>query len=199
MPKLIMSLRSGLLSESTNALNTLLIRSSDQNCNSDMKLTKYHGFLKLLLEYFKRFLSELLPDLFDYEASNRSNQFDGNNNLDNQELSLMDLDNQIINVDHFENEKSINHQHSSSNETTHLIKDNSFILTSLHPRRKTSGVDDERLKLIESTNELNAKSKHFKMNFENEAKIIELNPLCTISEFEEDNYQKMHLHFKYNT
>src|SRR5690606_26314026 len=63
--RLMMSLKSGLLAESTWALDMLSIFVNDDAASLFLGLEKLPGLLEILLEYYKRYLSEMFNNLFD--------------------------------------------------------------------------------------------------------------------------------------
>ena len=70
--KLMMSLKSGLLAETTWALDVLSILLHDDSTYLYFGLQHLPGLLELLLEHFKIYLSEIFKDLFkDIEIENR--------------------------------------------------------------------------------------------------------------------------------
>lgn len=63
-----MSLKSGLLAESTWALDTINILLYDDNSISTFNLCQLPGFLELVVEYFRRCLIEIFGILKEYEV-----------------------------------------------------------------------------------------------------------------------------------
>ena len=75
--KLMMSLKSGLLAESTWALDVLSILLHDDSTYSYFSLQNLPGLLELLLEHFKLYLSEIFTDLFkDIVIENGANEIE---------------------------------------------------------------------------------------------------------------------------
>uniref|UniRef100_A0A673FUL0 AT-rich interactive domain-containing protein 1A-like n=1 Tax=Sinocyclocheilus rhinocerous TaxID=307959 RepID=A0A673FUL0_9TELE len=66
--RVMMSLKSGLLAESTWALDTINILLYDDNSISDFNLIQLPGFLELIVEYFRRCLIEIFGILREYEV-----------------------------------------------------------------------------------------------------------------------------------
>uniref|UniRef100_A0A673HL10 AT-rich interactive domain-containing protein 1A-like n=1 Tax=Sinocyclocheilus rhinocerous TaxID=307959 RepID=A0A673HL10_9TELE len=66
--KVMMSLKSGLLAESTWALDTINILLYDDNSISNFNLIQLPGFLELIVEYFRRCLIEIFGILREYEV-----------------------------------------------------------------------------------------------------------------------------------
>ncbi|MBN3273317.1 ARI1A protein, partial [Polyodon spathula] len=66
--KIMMSLKSGLLAESTWALDTINILLYDDNSIATFNLCQLPGFLELLVEYFRRCLIEIFGILKEYEV-----------------------------------------------------------------------------------------------------------------------------------
>ncbi|XP_062322938.1 AT-rich interactive domain-containing protein 1B isoform X2 [Osmerus eperlanus] len=66
--RVMMSLKSGLLAESTWALDTINILLYDDNTVSSFSLTQMPGFLELVVEYFRRCLMEIFGILEEYEV-----------------------------------------------------------------------------------------------------------------------------------
>ncbi|XP_027013211.1 AT-rich interactive domain-containing protein 1A isoform X1 [Tachysurus fulvidraco] len=66
--KVMMSLKSGLLAESTWALDTISILLYDDNSISTFGLCQLPGFLELIVEYFRRCLIEIFGILKEYEV-----------------------------------------------------------------------------------------------------------------------------------
>ena len=78
--KLMMSLKSGLLAETTWALDVLSILLHDDNTYLYFNLQNLPGLLELLLEHFKLYLSEIFKDLFkDIEIENANKEANGQN------------------------------------------------------------------------------------------------------------------------
>lgn len=74
--KLMMSLKSGLLAETTWALDVLSILLHDDNTYMYFSLQNLPGLLELLIEHFKLYLSEIFKDLFkdiELEHSQKEN------------------------------------------------------------------------------------------------------------------------------
>lgn len=73
--KLMMSLKSGLLAETTWALDVLSILLHDDSTYLYFSLQNLPGLLELLLEHFKLYLSEIFSDLFkDIVIKNKENE-----------------------------------------------------------------------------------------------------------------------------
>uniref|UniRef100_A0A7N6B3T9 ARID domain-containing protein n=1 Tax=Anabas testudineus TaxID=64144 RepID=A0A7N6B3T9_ANATE len=66
--RVMMSLKSGLLAESTWALDTINILLYDDNSISTFNLCQLPGFLELVVEYFRRCLIEIFGILKEYEV-----------------------------------------------------------------------------------------------------------------------------------
>nr|XP_006631332.1 PREDICTED: AT-rich interactive domain-containing protein 1A [Lepisosteus oculatus] len=66
--RVMMSLKSGLLAESTWALDTINILLYDDNSIATFSLCQLPGFLELLVEYFRRCLIEIFGILKEYEV-----------------------------------------------------------------------------------------------------------------------------------
>ncbi|XP_041034668.1 AT-rich interactive domain-containing protein 1B isoform X2 [Carcharodon carcharias] len=66
--RVMMSLRSGLLAESTWALDTINILLYDDSTVATFNLSQLSGFLELLVEYFRRCLIEIFGILKEYEV-----------------------------------------------------------------------------------------------------------------------------------
>ncbi|XP_060722244.1 AT-rich interactive domain-containing protein 1B isoform X2 [Tachysurus vachellii] len=66
--RVMMSLKSGLLAESTWALDTINILLYDDNTVSSFTLSQLPGFLELIAEYFRRCLIEIFGILEEYEV-----------------------------------------------------------------------------------------------------------------------------------
>lgn len=173
LPDIILSLKSGLISESTGALNSLVVYSSNDSSNNNhqIKLHKFPQLLPSLMEYLNKFLNELFPDIFYEEQislerkmneQNRQEQLNGKIKDDVNQSCYLDLD-----------EKSI----VKSSESD-------FILTSMHPKKKRF-VEDEPIK--NSSDERTKKQKkNFLDDYENEAKVIEQDFLNTCETYYED-------------
>lgn len=86
--RLMMSLKSGLLAESTWALDVLSILIHDDNTYLYFCLQKLPGLLDILLEYYKHYLTEIFPDLFEndgpLEECNRTTKRTKDNQMDKQ-------------------------------------------------------------------------------------------------------------------
>uniref|UniRef100_UPI00398F2CD2 AT-rich interactive domain-containing protein 1B isoform X3 n=1 Tax=Pristiophorus japonicus TaxID=55135 RepID=UPI00398F2CD2 len=66
--RVMMSLKSGLLAESTWALDTINILLYDDSTVATFNLSQLSGFLELLVEYFRRCLIEIFGILREYEV-----------------------------------------------------------------------------------------------------------------------------------
>ncbi|KAJ8270971.1 hypothetical protein GJAV_G00121320 [Gymnothorax javanicus] len=66
--RVMMSLKSGLLAESTWALDTINILLFDDSTVSSFSLSQLPGFLELIVEYFRRCLIEIFGILEEYEV-----------------------------------------------------------------------------------------------------------------------------------
>nr|XP_014343369.1 PREDICTED: AT-rich interactive domain-containing protein 1B isoform X4 [Latimeria chalumnae] len=66
--RVMMSLKSGLLAESTWALDTINILLYDDSSVSTFNLTQLPGFLELLVEYFRKCLIDIFGILKEYEV-----------------------------------------------------------------------------------------------------------------------------------
>ncbi|XP_066531562.1 AT-rich interactive domain-containing protein 1A [Hoplias malabaricus] len=66
--RVMMSLKSGLLAESSWALDTVNILLYDDTSISNFGLSQLHGFLELIVEYFRRCLIEIFGILKEYEV-----------------------------------------------------------------------------------------------------------------------------------
>ncbi|XP_039604076.1 AT-rich interactive domain-containing protein 1B isoform X1 [Polypterus senegalus] len=66
--RIMMSLKSGLLAESTWALDTINILLYDDSTIASFNLSQLPGFLELLVEYFRRCLIEIFGILQEYEV-----------------------------------------------------------------------------------------------------------------------------------
>ncbi|XP_062867688.1 AT-rich interactive domain-containing protein 1A isoform X2 [Trichomycterus rosablanca] len=72
--RVMMSLKSGLLAESTWALDTINILLYDDNSISTFNLCQLPGFLELIVEYFRRCLIEIFGILKEYEVGDPGQQ-----------------------------------------------------------------------------------------------------------------------------
>ncbi|XP_076155755.1 AT-rich interactive domain-containing protein 1B-like isoform X3 [Alosa pseudoharengus] len=68
--RVMMSLKSGLLAESTWALDTINILLYDDSTVASFNLSQLPGFLELIVEYFRRGLIEIFGILEEYEVGN---------------------------------------------------------------------------------------------------------------------------------
>ncbi|KAI4873030.1 hypothetical protein NFI96_028193 [Prochilodus magdalenae] len=66
--RVMMSLKSGLLAESTWALDTINVLLYDDNSITTFNLCQLSGFLELIVEYFRRCLIEIFGILKEYEV-----------------------------------------------------------------------------------------------------------------------------------
>ncbi|XP_073339905.1 AT-rich interactive domain-containing protein 1B-like [Pagrus major] len=66
--RVMMSLKSGLLAESTWALDTINILLYDDSTVASFSLSQLPGFLELIVEYFRRFLIEIFGILEEFEV-----------------------------------------------------------------------------------------------------------------------------------
>ncbi|XP_068608159.1 AT-rich interactive domain-containing protein 1B [Brachionichthys hirsutus] len=66
--RVMMSLKSGLLAESTWALDTINILLYDDSTVASFNLSQLPGFLELIVEYFRRFLIEIFGILEEFEV-----------------------------------------------------------------------------------------------------------------------------------
>uniref|UniRef100_A0A8D0EAI6 AT-rich interaction domain 1B n=1 Tax=Salvator merianae TaxID=96440 RepID=A0A8D0EAI6_SALMN len=68
--RVMMSLKSGLLAESTWALDTINILLYDDSTVATFNLSQLSGFLELLVEYFRKCLIDIFGILMEYEVGN---------------------------------------------------------------------------------------------------------------------------------
>lgn len=193
--KWIMSLKSGLLGESTQALNGFSIVSSEDSTCNQIKLNKNPGLLPYLMHYFKFFLSELFPDIFSLTDSvnsngNKQSSLDCNGSIDQQEQ-------QVIEPNLNKNNSPLEHQPMLGELADKMVdrelkydstNDHSFISTSLHPNKRTK-VEQEQSSLTDFKPKTPKKINYFDV-YENEAKEIDVDTLSTISNYKEDNNKK---------
>lgn len=214
----VMSLMSGLLAESTQALNGFSIVSSDDQAHNQIKLKNCPKLLPCLIQYFKLFLSDLFPNLFSVDANssnvNESNKIESNNTNNNEnknENGIIERQEQLLielNSNKNKNQENrpmlgelvdkwVNDEYKQ-NDTNDR---NNFISTSLYPNKRTKieNSDDNQNNQNKNTSIVDTKpsleiKNLSKINcfddFENEAKITEVDTLYTISKYQEDNHQK---------
>ncbi|KAF3701377.1 AT-rich interactive domain-containing protein 1B [Channa argus] len=72
--RVMMSLKSGLLAESTWALDTINILLYDDSTVGSFNLSQLPGFLELIVEYFRRSLIEMFGILGDFEVGTVANK-----------------------------------------------------------------------------------------------------------------------------
>ncbi|KAM3595043.1 uncharacterized protein V6R79_017505 [Siganus canaliculatus] len=70
--RVMMSLKSGLLAESTWALDTINILLYDDSTVASFNLSQLPGFLELIVEYFRRFLIEIFGILEEFEVGTQN-------------------------------------------------------------------------------------------------------------------------------
>ncbi|XP_055471906.1 AT-rich interactive domain-containing protein 1B [Psammomys obesus] len=72
--RVMMSLKSGLLAESTWALDTINILLYDDSTVATFNLSQLSGFLELLVEYFRKCLIDIFGILMEYEVGDPSHK-----------------------------------------------------------------------------------------------------------------------------
>ncbi|XP_078504742.1 AT-rich interactive domain-containing protein 1B isoform X3 [Lissotriton helveticus] len=77
--RVMMSLKSGLLAESTWALDTINILLYDDSTVATFNLSQLSGFLELLVEYFRKCLVDIFGILKEYEVGDPSQKALGHN------------------------------------------------------------------------------------------------------------------------
>ncbi|XP_024904832.1 AT-rich interactive domain-containing protein 1B isoform X5 [Pteropus alecto] len=77
--RVMMSLKSGLLAESTWALDTINILLYDDSTVATFNLSQLSGFLELLVEYFRKCLIDIFGILTEYEVGDPSQKALGHN------------------------------------------------------------------------------------------------------------------------
>uniref|UniRef100_A0A5F8HCS4 AT-rich interaction domain 1B n=2 Tax=Monodelphis domestica TaxID=13616 RepID=A0A5F8HCS4_MONDO len=89
--RVMMSLKSGLLAESTWALDTINILLYDDSTVATFNLSQLSGFLELLVEYFRKCLIDIFGILMEYEVGDPSQKaLDHNTNKKEDSQSLAD-------------------------------------------------------------------------------------------------------------
>uniref|UniRef100_A0A4X2LU02 ARID domain-containing protein n=1 Tax=Vombatus ursinus TaxID=29139 RepID=A0A4X2LU02_VOMUR len=89
--RVMMSLKSGLLAESTWALDTINILLYDDSTVATFNLSQLSGFLELLVEYFRKCLIDIFGILMEYEVGDPSQKaLDHNANKKDDSQSLAD-------------------------------------------------------------------------------------------------------------
>ncbi|XP_013999534.2 AT-rich interactive domain-containing protein 1B isoform X6 [Salmo salar] len=94
--RVMMSLKSGLLAESTWALDTINILLYDDSTVSSFTLSQLPGFLELIVEYFRRSLISIFGILDEYEVGTEGQKMLlGPITDQEEELSVAELDSQL--------------------------------------------------------------------------------------------------------
>ncbi|XP_015238245.1 PREDICTED: AT-rich interactive domain-containing protein 1A-like isoform X2 [Cyprinodon variegatus] len=149
--RVMMSLKSGLLAESTWALDTINILLYDDGSITTFNLCQLPGFLELIVEYFRRCLIEIFDILKEYEVGDPGQRtlIDPNAaEVSDDEIPLPECED--MDTDEEEDEDEENEEKRPNHETSSLVKvkeeeeENS-------PKDKSS--DDEEEKKESSTKE----------------------------------------------
>ncbi|XP_017293478.1 AT-rich interactive domain-containing protein 1A isoform X2 [Kryptolebias marmoratus] len=135
--RVMMSLKSGLLAESTWALDTINILLYDDNSISTFNLCQLPGFLELIVEYFRCCLIEIFGILKEYEVGDPGQRIlidpnaaeDSDDDIPIPEGEEMDTDEEDEEDEETEDTKT-NHETSSlvqvkKEEEEHSLKDKS--------------------------------------------------------------------------
>uniref|UniRef100_A0A674C6E8 AT-rich interactive domain 1B n=2 Tax=Salmo trutta TaxID=8032 RepID=A0A674C6E8_SALTR len=94
--RVMMSLKSGLLAESTWALDTINILLYDDSTVSSFTLSQLPGFLELIVDYFRRSLISIFGILDEYEVGTEGQKMLlGPITDQEEELSVAELDSQL--------------------------------------------------------------------------------------------------------
>ncbi|XP_038823939.1 AT-rich interactive domain-containing protein 1B-like isoform X2 [Salvelinus namaycush] len=94
--RVMMSLKSGLLAESTWALDTINILLYDDSTVSSFTLSQLPGFLELIVEYFRRSLISIFGILDEYEVGTEGQKvLLGPITDQEEELTVAELDSQL--------------------------------------------------------------------------------------------------------
>ncbi|XP_038158606.1 AT-rich interactive domain-containing protein 1A isoform X1 [Cyprinodon tularosa] len=149
--RVMMSLKSGLLAESTWALDTINILLYDDGSITTFNLCQLPGFLELIVEYFRRCLIKIFDILKEYEVGDPGQRtlIDPNAaEVSDDEIPLPECED--MDTDEEEDEDEENEEKRPNHETSSLVKvkeeeeENS-------PKDKSS--DDEEEKKESSTKE----------------------------------------------
>ncbi|KAF7658778.1 hypothetical protein LDENG_00007390 [Lucifuga dentata] len=90
--RVMMSLKSGLLAESTWALDTINILLYDDSTVASFNLCQLPGFLELIVEYFRRCLIEIFGILEEYEVGTLAHKSFVDPDFSQKEESIPDLE-----------------------------------------------------------------------------------------------------------
>uniref|UniRef100_A0A8C1VR54 AT rich interactive domain 1B (SWI1-like) n=1 Tax=Cyprinus carpio TaxID=7962 RepID=A0A8C1VR54_CYPCA len=90
--RVMMSLKSGLLAESTWALDTINILLYDDNTVSSFGLSQLPGFLELVVEYFRRCLIEIFGILEEYEIGTQPSNQDLKSQSNKDQVERLDVE-----------------------------------------------------------------------------------------------------------
>ncbi|XP_019725721.1 AT-rich interactive domain-containing protein 1B-like [Hippocampus comes] len=88
--RVMMSLKSGLLAESTWALDTINILLYDDSTVASFNLSQLPGFLELIVEYFRRCLIEIFGILQEFEVGTVTKESLSDLNCDQKEKTILD-------------------------------------------------------------------------------------------------------------
>ncbi|XP_026560827.1 AT-rich interactive domain-containing protein 1B isoform X4 [Pseudonaja textilis] len=83
--RVMMSLKSGLLAESTWALDTINILLYDDSTVATFNLSQLSGFLELLVEYFRKCLIDIFGILMEYEVGYPGPKLQDHNSFPNED------------------------------------------------------------------------------------------------------------------
>ncbi|KAM3853340.1 AT-rich interactive domain-containing protein 1B isoform 3-T3 [Vipera latastei] len=83
--RVMMSLKSGLLAESTWALDTINILLYDDSTVATFNLSQLSGFLELLVEYFRKCLIDIFGILMEYEVGHPGSKLQDHNSSLNED------------------------------------------------------------------------------------------------------------------
>ncbi|XP_039214211.1 AT-rich interactive domain-containing protein 1B isoform X5 [Crotalus tigris] len=84
--RVMMSLKSGLLAESTWALDTINILLYDDSTVATFNLSQLPGFLELLVEYFRKCLIDIFGILMEYEVGHPGSKLQDHNSSLNEDV-----------------------------------------------------------------------------------------------------------------
>uniref|UniRef100_A0A3P9PJU6 AT-rich interaction domain 1B n=1 Tax=Poecilia reticulata TaxID=8081 RepID=A0A3P9PJU6_POERE len=151
--RVMMSLKSGLLAESTWALDTINILLYDDGSITTFNLCQLPGFLELIVEYFRRCLIEIFGILKEYEVGDPGQRTlidpnaaeDSDDEIPIPECEDMDTDEEE-DEDEENEEKKTNHDASSQVKVKEEEEESSM-------KDKSSEEDDEEEKKESSTKE----------------------------------------------
>ncbi|XP_074165544.1 AT-rich interactive domain-containing protein 1B isoform X2 [Sminthopsis crassicaudata] len=160
--RVMMSLKSGLLAESTWALDTINILLYDDSTVATFNLSQLSGFLELLVEYFRKCLIDIFGILMEYEVGDPSQKaLDHNASKKDDSLSLADdsgKEEEAECIDYYDDEDEDEEEEDEEDEKTGA-EDKSTVLASpdasIDPKerpKQASKFDKLPIKIVKKNN-----------------------------------------------